>query len=753
MKTKFLSLLILLALAAPSVFAQGVSFQKQITVTRGTTALNVIIGVNGDGAGPNPDNSVGLDTDGALGIYQEAPAPPAPPSIPVMDVTLVTLPGRVATIPTGLGSTGAYKDFRAYFGSTQVDSFMVRIKGDDFDVNGATISWPADLASYGTTWTIKPRTGSLFPTTDMIANTSVVVPAPNSGSQVDVIIIKTGAFAPAPVNFSVSPSPLAFGSVNTGNTATQTLTITNTGTSSTLTISAIAETFTGTDFTYVTAPTLPINLAPSASTTIQVQFAPLTAGAQSAGITFTHNAAGSPTLVNVTGSGNAQGGTLCFRSAGQNVGDALTGLKDTVQLSDYAGKALRALQFRVVNGSTSRLVSVERGARIADPAKWIFQYEIGRGPIDPFTFASIDTIRLVILGVTDSIDAFTGAADIAVFQYATTNTPLDTNTTMELAEIIGSTTLGGNAQVTACSSNPQQIVITDLGVGQKGDANADGFIDILDLLQVIDHILDRITLQGSEFIRSDVAPWPAGDGNLDATDVALLQSMILNGEFPDGTPLPFTGGSRSSVSKSASRATLYLTVSASQLDARVEAAVPVKGVQFDLQGAGIAGIGSSDNGTVLTGRNDRVLYYNSNGVMDAQIFSIPVTSMDVAALNVANMTVADAQNNAMDVEVVLVKIGASAPGGFALEQSYPNPFNPSTTISYTVPVTTQVRLSIFNSVGMEIRNLQAGTVEAGTHSITWDGTDANGAAVTSGVYFYRLTADGFSAVRSMTLTK
>jgi hypothetical protein len=752
MKTKFLSLLILLALTAPSVFAQGVSFQKQITVTRGTTSLNVLIGVNGDGAGPALDNSVGLDTDPGLLTYQEAPAPPAPPSIPIMDVTLVTLPGRVATIPTGLGSTGAYKDFRAYFGSTQVDSFMVRIKGDDFDLNGATISWPADLASFGTTWTIKPRTGSLFPTTDMIANTSVVVPAPNSGSQLDVIIIKVGAFQPSPVNFSASPNPLAFGSVNTGNTATQTLTITNTGTSATLNITAITNTFTGTDFTYVTAPTLPINLPPSASTTLQVQFAPLAAGAQTAGITFTHNAAGSPTVVNVTGSGNAQGGTLCFRSPGQNVGDALTGLQDTVQLSDYAGKALRSLQFRIVNGPTSRLVSVARGARIADPAKWIFQYEIGRGPIDPLTFASIDTIRLVILGVTDSIDAFSGAADIAYFQYATTNTPLDASTTMELTEIIGSTTLGENAQVTACTSNPQQILITDLGVGQKGDANADGFIDILDLLQVIDHILDRITLQGSEFIRADVAPWPAGDGNLDATDVALLQSMILNGEFPDGTPLPFTGN-RNSASKSASRATLYLTVSASQLDARIESATAVKGVQFDLQGAGIAGIGSSDNGTVLSGRNDRVLYYNSNGVMDAQLFSIPVASVDVAALNVANMTVADAQNNAIDVEVVLVKRGATAPGAFALEQSYPNPFNPSTTISYTVPVSTQVRLSIFNSVGMEVRNLQSGTVEAGTHSITWDGTDANGAAVTSGVYFYRLSADGFSAVRSMMLTK
>ncbi|HOJ03359.1 MAG TPA: choice-of-anchor D domain-containing protein [Bacteroidota bacterium] len=747
MKTKFLSLIVMLLLAAPSVFAQSVSFSKQITVTAGPNTQNLFIGVNGDGAGPNLDNSVGLDTDGGLGAYQEAPAPPAPPAPFDFDCRIVTVPGRVTSIPNGLGG-GVYKDYRAYFNSTQVDSFMVRIQGDYFDVNGATISWPAGLATNGTSWIIKPRSGSAFATTDMTTSTSVVVPAPSTGAPFDVIIIKTGAFVPAAVNFSAAPNPLAFGIVNTGNTTTQTLTITNTGTSTALNITAISTTFAGTDFSFVTTPTTPINLNAGQSTTIQVQFAPLAGGAQNASIQFTHNAAGSPTTINVTGTGNAQGGTLCFRSAGQNVGDALTGLRDTVQLSNYAGKALRALQFRIINGSNSRLNSVERGARVADPAKWIFQYEIGRGPVNPSTFAAIDTIRLVILGVSDSIDAGVGPHDLAYFTYSTTNTPLDTTTTMSLAEIVGSTSLGGNAQVTSCAG-VQNIRITDLGIGQKGDSNADGFIDILDLLQVIDHILGRITLQGSAFTRSDVSPWPAGNGTLDATDVALLQQMILDGEFPDGTPLPFTGKG-SSVTKSASRATLYLHVNDNAINARLDAPVSVKGVQMDVRGAAISAAPTSSNGTVLAGRSGRVLFYNVDGVQSGDLFTLPVNGM--CNVDAANVIVADENNNAMDVNVVMVKQGAT-PAAFTLEQNYPNPFNPSTTISFSVPETMPVRVSVYNSLGNEVRSLFNGVAEAGTHNISWNGTDANGAAVTSGMYFYRMSADGFSAVRSMTLSK
>ncbi|MBR9974912.1 MAG: choice-of-anchor D domain-containing protein, partial [Bacteroidetes bacterium] len=310
MKTRYVSLFLLLFLAAPAMFAQ-VSFQKTLTITRGTTVLTLSLGVNGDGSGGNVDNSVGLDTDALLATFQEAPAPPAPPSIPIIDATFRTLPGRVTSIPDGLGSTGTYKDYRNYFSSAQVDSFMVRLQGDDFDLNGAVLSWPTDLSSYGTSWSIKPRSGTHFATTDMIANSSVTISGPNSGAPLDVIIIKSGAFQPSPVNFSATPNPLAFGTVATGSTSPLTLTITNTGQSQNLSITGITYSFTGTDFSVVgTPPTTLGPIAPGGTATIDLQFAPIAGGAQSGSIEFTHNAAGSPTTVNVTGSGLSQGGTL-----------------------------------------------------------------------------------------------------------------------------------------------------------------------------------------------------------------------------------------------------------------------------------------------------------------------------------------------------------------------------------------------------------------------------------------------------------
>ncbi len=74
---------------------------------------------------------------------------------------------------------------------------------------------------------------------------------------------------------------------------------------------------------------------------------------------------------------------------------------------------------------------------------------------------------------------------------------------------------------------------------------------------------------------------------------------------------------------------------------------------------------------------------------------------------------------------------------FALIGSYPNPFNPSTTISYMLPYQSAVELIIYDIMGREIRIFN--TVQsAGTQSIYWDGLNSNGTSISSGIYFYRL---------------
>ncbi|MCB0316660.1 MAG: T9SS type A sorting domain-containing protein, partial [Calditrichaeota bacterium] len=95
------------------------------------------------------------------------------------------------------------------------------------------------------------------------------------------------------------------------------------------------------------------------------------------------------------------------------------------------------------------------------------------------------------------------------------------------------------------------------------------------------------------------------------------------------------------------------------------------------------------------------------------------------------------------------------PGDFQLFQNYPNPFNPSTRIAYSLAKAERVTLAVFNALGREVVKLVDNAPQsAGRHTVDWNGRDATGLPVSSGVYFYRLTsARGMSNARMMLLVK
>ena len=94
------------------------------------------------------------------------------------------------------------------------------------------------------------------------------------------------------------------------------------------------------------------------------------------------------------------------------------------------------------------------------------------------------------------------------------------------------------------------------------------------------------------------------------------------------------------------------------------------------------------------------------------------------------------------------------PKKFNLLQNYPNPFNASTLISYELPQTGEVILTIYNVLGQQVRIYQPGRQSAGSYSIIWDGRNQEGSSVGSGIYFYRLKAgDNFNQIRKMTFIK
>ncbi len=93
------------------------------------------------------------------------------------------------------------------------------------------------------------------------------------------------------------------------------------------------------------------------------------------------------------------------------------------------------------------------------------------------------------------------------------------------------------------------------------------------------------------------------------------------------------------------------------------------------------------------------------------------------------------------------------PADFSVEQNYPNPFNPQTTIDFSLPRSALVTIDVYNLLGETIRTLVSQTMPPGRHAVIWDGRDDDGGEVSSGVYFYRLRADDFSATRKMLLVR
>ena len=95
----------------------------------------------------------------------------------------------------------------------------------------------------------------------------------------------------------------------------------------------------------------------------------------------------------------------------------------------------------------------------------------------------------------------------------------------------------------------------------------------------------------------------------------------------------------------------------------------------------------------------------------------------------------------------------SIPGSFKLEQNFPNPFNPTTSISFNVPTQSFVSIKIYDILGHEIATLGEDSYSAGNHTIVWNATDMNGNEVSAGVYFYTIESKNFRNTKRMLFMK
>jgi len=111
----------------------------------------------------------------------------------------------------------------------------------------------------------------------------------------------------------------------------------------------------------------------------------------------------------------------------------------------------------------------------------------------------------------------------------------------------------------------------------------------------------------------------------------------------------------------------------------------------------------------------------------------------------------------LNLDVDTVTVAPDDPHGLpsatAVLPSFPNPFNPMTTIRYQLRTASSMQLGVYDVEGRLVRELVSGYREAGFHSVVWDGRDAAGRALPSGVYLSRLQAGGFRGVQKMHLIR
>jgi hypothetical protein len=91
-----------------------------------------------------------------------------------------------------------------------------------------------------------------------------------------------------------------------------------------------------------------------------------------------------------------------------------------------------------------------------------------------------------------------------------------------------------------------------------------------------------------------------------------------------------------------------------------------------------------------------------------------------------------------------VNENAAQPSAFRLEQNYPNPFNPSTDINYSLPEDAFVTVKVYDALGREVKTLLSSNQTARAYRVAWDGKDASGNTLASGMYLYRMVATNAS---------
>ena len=289
----------------------------------------------------------------------------------------------------------------------------------------------------------------------------------------------------------------------------------------------------------------------------------------------------------------------------------------------------------------------------------------------------------------------------------------------------------------------QQLVdeCGDLCIGggcttSAGDLNEDEILNIQDIITMVNQILGSTSLEGCALEAADMNM----DGIINIQDLISLVNAIL--------------GSARSAQLDGKAQVDYLT-SDSDLIVKIASSTDVAGIQFSVLNDSQIDIELKDNSHITqdshfrNGVHQYLAYSMFNQPFDSRTTEILLKGVDKIDLEDVLVTISDINGDALYLSYSQSgKNYQAGPYRFEMAELYPNPFNPSTQISFSLPMDNYVKLSAYDVKGNEVDIIFEGAQSVGHHSYSW-----NASNIPSGVYYIRLQAGKLSTSQKALLIK
>ncbi len=147
-------------------------------------------------------------------------------------------------------------------------------------------------------------------------------------------------------------------------------------------------------------------------------------------------------------------------------------------------------------------------------------------------------------------------------------------------------------------------------------------------------------------------------------------------------------------------------------------------------------------------------FYTPLGIIGTQQLDYKILEFDENRLTLEHTSADSSTTHTMIISAIALSlVNDYMPQSVSIQANYPNPFNPTTKIDFTLPRSDDVNVTIYNLVGQQIKVLVNSNLEYGYHTVTWNGLDQLGRPVASGVYFSELRTRNFRQTKKMLLLK